>query len=168
MIHSFHNSSFRDQETGLYNEAYFMEVFYREWHRMLREHHALSVLVIHPQVDISNPRGFDEYKKLADVISRSTFRATDLVSRFNEREFIVGLFDLAPNDATVVINRILADISQTDDLVLHAKSTFIGGLHVYPKQDLDISEVIKSVISIKKGNGKSEEACNQFELQQLH
>lgn len=126
MIYSFHNSAFRDQQTGLYNEAYFMEVFYREWHRMLREKLALSLLVIHPQLDISHDNGMSEYLNLATLLDKSTYRATDLVSRFAERKFIIGLFDLAPQGAEVVIARILERIAQAGDSNLQAAKKLLS------------------------------------------
>lgn len=169
MIYSFHNSSFRDQQTGLYNEAYFMEVLYREWHRLIREQKAMSILVVHPHLDISNSRGFDEYRQLAHVLDDSIYRSTDLVSRFCERKFIIGLFDLAQQDAMVVIDRILARINQSEESILQvAKSTFIGALHVCPSSDVDINEVFDSAVSIddKAIAAQQEQSTAMFQMQQ--
>ena len=133
MVYSFSSASFRDRDTGLYNEAYFMEMFYREWHRMIREHNALSVLVIHPNVDIANPTGLKDFKTLANLIDQNTKRNTDLVSRFHNNEFIVGLFDLSPQGTQTIIERILTAIEQSNaQNQLNTKSAFIGGLNVQP------------------------------------
>ena len=143
MIYSFENACFRDKDTGLYSEAYFMEIFYREWHRMIREHNALSVLVIDPHIDIKSASGLQSYVNLAQLLESSTKRKTDLVSRFHDSEFIIGLFDLSPDGTTTIIERILETIeNQTDGAVPSAKNTFIGALNVYPTQHLDISKIL--------------------------
>lgn len=168
MIYSFENASFRDKETGLYSEAYFMEMFYREWHRMIREHQALSVLVIHPNIDIMNPQGMEKYVQLARLLDENTKRTTDLVSRFHNSEFIIGLFDLSPNGTTTIIERILHAIDATsNNEVLLPKNAFIGGLNVYPDQNVDISAVLEEVETIRSAHSRHRAKETNYELR-LH
>lgn len=146
MAYSFSNASFRDQDTGLYNEAYFMEMFYREWHRMIREHSALSVLVVHPNLDIQNPTGLQDFKTLAKLIDGSTKRTTDLVSRFHNNEFIIGLFDSCPKGTQTIIERILGAIQASNaNNELNSANAFIGGLNIHPTGELDITNVLREV-----------------------
>jgi len=169
MVYSFENASFRDKETGLYSEAYFMEVFYREWHRMIRENHALSILVVHPNLDMMNPTGKQKFLQLAHLIDASTKRTTDLVSRFHNNEFIVGLFDLSCEGTTTIINRILSAISeQNEQQQVTNCSAFIGGLNVHPTRDLDICKVLEQVESLTTFNARQSQAENAFELQTLN
>jgi diguanylate cyclase (GGDEF)-like protein len=168
MIYSFQNACFRDKETGLYNEAYFMEMFHREWHRMIREHHALSVLVVHPNLDIMNPRGMEEYVTLAQILEQTTKRTTDLVSRFKDNEFIIGLFDLTPDGTTTIIERILDAIKQSPNGSLaSAKHAFIGGLNVYPTQSVDISDVLEEVETITSMESRNRQPEQHYALK-LH
>ncbi len=168
MIYPFENSVFKDKETGLYSEAYFMEVFHREWHRMIREHQALSVLVVHPNLDINKPSGLQEYVNLAHLLNDSTKRTTDLVSRFHNNEFIVGLFDLNPDGTTTIIQRILNSIKQDGSGTLkHAKNAFIGGLNVYPTNNVDISNVLQEAETIAALQNRSTQIESHYELR-LH
>jgi GGDEF domain-containing protein len=168
MIYSFENSSFRDRETGLYSEAYFMEIFHREWHRMIREHHALSVLVVHPNLDILSPDGMQDYVQLAQIINKNTKRTTDLVSRFHNNEFIVGLFDLTADGTTTIIERILTAIKiSSEHNHLHSSSAFIGGLNVFPNQNLDICNVLEEVETITSLNARRRKLESAYELR-LH
>lgn len=165
MIYSFENSVFKDKETGLYSEAYFMEVFHREWHRMIREHHALSVLIIHPNLDIDKPKGLQEYVNLAHLLNDSTKRTTDLVSRFHNNEFIVGLFDLNPDGTTTIIQRILNSIKQGGNgTLLLAKNAFIGGLNVYPSNNIDIGNVLQEAETITGLQSRSTQIETHYEL----
>lgn len=168
MIYSFENSAFRDKQTGLYSEAYFMEIFRREWHRMIREHHALSVLVVHPNLDLKQPQGLEEYVNLAHLLDESTKRTTDLVSRFNNTEFIIGLFDLTPDGTTTIIERILEGIKGTNNgALVQAKQAFIGGLNVYPSQTVDINGVLEEVETLTHLHTRNQQVNLGYELR-LH
>lgn len=169
MVYSFSNASFRDRDTGLYNEAYFMEMFYREWHRMIREHSALSVLVVHPNVDIANPTGLQDFKTLANLIDQNTKRASDLVSRFHNNEFIVGLFDLSPQGTQTIIERIMAAIEQSNaQNELHTTSAFIGGLNVQPTPEIDINKILFEAESLTNLNARRSETAYELKLHELH
>ena len=168
MIYSFENSVFKDKETGLYSEAYFMEVFHREWHRMIRAHHALSVLIIHPNLDINKPKGLQQYVNLAHLLNDSTKRTTDLVSRFHNNEFIIGLFDLTPDGTTTIIERILSSIKQSDSgTLVQAKNAFIGGLNVYPSSNVDIGNVLQEAETIAGMQSRNSQTESHYELR-LH
>ena len=165
MFYSFENASFRDRDTGLYSEAYFMEMFYREWHRMIREHAALSVLVVHPNIDIEQPIGFQDYKQLAQLINQNTKRTTDLVSRFHSNEFIIGLFNLSPQGTETIIERIFAAIKQSNAAnQLHTNSAFICGLNVHPTRELDINKVLYEVECMINTQTRQKTCDNTYEL----
>lgn len=168
MIYSFENALFRDKETGLYSEAYFMEMFHREWHRMIREHNALSVLVVHPNVDIMNPKGMEDYIHLARLIDGSTKRNTDLVSRFHNNEFIIGLFDLSIEGTDTIIQRMLNTIKQsTVENTIQVRSAYIAGLNVFPSRELDIVDVLQQVEAMTSYSARQQHADKHYELRTI-
>ena len=69
MIYSFSNSGFRDPETGVYNQTYFMEVFNREWHRHMRDRQGLALLYLCPHIHetISQPQLLELFMKEQQV-----------------------------------------------------------------------------------------------------
>ncbi|MCH1919312.1 diguanylate cyclase [Shewanella sp. A3A] len=105
MIYSFNNSGFRDPETGVYNQAYFMEVFHREWFRHLRDQQTLVLLYVHPQLceNSSNPSVRESYTQ---SIQQGLLRNTDMLARLNSNTFAVGLFNTDDAGTKVVVERI--------------------------------------------------------------
>ncbi|QSX34929.1 diguanylate cyclase [Shewanella avicenniae] len=110
MIYSFNNSGFRDPETGVYNQTYFMEVFHREWFRHLRDKQTLSLLYIHPLLHENNiePHLLEFY---TSKIQQSLLRATDMLARMNQHIFAVGLFNTDESGTERVIHRINEQLS---------------------------------------------------------
>lgn len=105
MIYSFSNSGFRDPETGVYNQTYFMEVFHREWYRHLRDQQSLALLYLAPLLPglVNQPHLLDFF---TGRIQASLLRATDLLARLNQQLFAVGLFNTDEMGTRTVINRI--------------------------------------------------------------
>ncbi|QIR14142.1 diguanylate cyclase domain-containing protein [Shewanella aestuarii] len=111
MIYSFRNSSFRDPETGVYNQIYFMEVFNREWHRHLREKQTLALLYLCPHIHetVKQPHLLELF---TNQVQQALLRATDLIARIDTNHFAVGLFNIDEQGTHVVLNRIDEQIKQ--------------------------------------------------------
>lgn len=163
MIYSFQNTSFRDQQTGLYSEAYFMEIFYREWHRMMRERHALSLLVVHPNIDIVTAEGLKQYVSLANLLEQSIKRSTDIVSRFQNNEFIIGLFDLNHKGTSTVLKRIVSMAQQhSNGGPSRLNSAFIAAVNVTPDHQIDINGLFEQAFSIPPTTAQNSAAKNEI------
>ncbi|ASJ96343.1 MULTISPECIES: diguanylate cyclase domain-containing protein [Shewanella] len=105
MIYSFSNSGFRDPETGVYNQTYFMEVFNREWHRHMRERQTLALLYLCPHIHetVKQPHLLELFMK---QVQEAILRTTDLVARLNQDNFALGLFNIDREGTEIVIGRI--------------------------------------------------------------
>lgn len=105
MIYSFHNSGFRDPETGVYNQTYFMEVFNREWHRHMREHQSLALLYLCPHIHetVKQPHLLEFFTK---QVQEALLRATDMIARLDHNHFALGLFNIDEEGTEVVLERI--------------------------------------------------------------
>ncbi|QUN04668.1 diguanylate cyclase [Shewanella yunxiaonensis] len=111
MIYSFSNSGFRDPETGVYNQTYFMEVFNREWYRHLRDQQTLALLYLSPLLPgmINQPHLLDFF---TGRIQASLLRTTDLLARLNQTLFAVGLFNTDEIGTQTVIERITEQLEE--------------------------------------------------------
>ncbi|BAJ02931.1 diguanylate cyclase domain-containing protein [Shewanella violacea] len=105
MIYSFRNSGFRDPETGVYNQTYFMEVFNREWHRHIRDHQSLALLYLCPHIHetVKQPHLLEFFMK---QVQEAILRTTDLVARLNNNSFALGLFNIDEQGTQIVLHRI--------------------------------------------------------------
>ena len=105
MIYSFRNSSFRDPETGVYNQIHFMEVFNREWHRHLREKQSLALLYLCPHIHetVKQPHLLELF---TNQVQEALLRATDLIARLDTNHFALGLFNVDEQGTEVVLKRI--------------------------------------------------------------
>ncbi|NVK23964.1 MAG: diguanylate cyclase [Gammaproteobacteria bacterium] len=166
MIFDTFSTSFKDGLSGLYSEAYFAEVFQREWHRMLREQDALSVIIIHPHLNISNENDQLSFKLIADSVGSSTKRATDIVCRFQSNEIAIGLFNLNSEGTEVIVNRILAAIEPQLSELLPNIDISIGALNVHPSNAINIADVFEraeELADLAELKGK-----NAYEIDYLH
>ncbi|MFT5161613.1 MAG: PleD family two-component response regulator [Alteromonadaceae bacterium] len=152
MIDSFLNASFRDDMTGLYSEAYFMEIFYREWHRVIRENLGLSLLIVKPNINIVAPDGLKEYISLAHILDQSTMRMTDIVSRYNKTDFVIGLFDLNSQGTAIVVQRIMSAIQKANGQLNQLQKAFIGGYSVSPNSQIDINSLFEEVSALESSS----------------
>ena len=105
MIFSFSNSGFRDPETGVYNQTYFMEVFNREWHRHARDSQSLALLYISPHIheSLKQPHLLERFTQ---QLQESLLRSTDLIARMNHNKFALGLFNITEAGTETVLKRI--------------------------------------------------------------
>ncbi|MBU2916573.1 MAG: diguanylate cyclase (GGDEF)-like protein [Psychrosphaera sp.] len=154
MIFDRFSTSFRDSLSGLYSEAYFAEVFQREWHRMLRENDSLSILIVHPHLNIDNPNDQLSFKLISEAIEASTKRSTDIVCRFQSNEIAVGLFNLNEEGTETIVNRIIQSIEpQLSELVSNIDLS-IGAINVLPTNQIQINDIFE----------RTEQLANMAEL----
>ncbi|WP_394204036.1 diguanylate cyclase domain-containing protein [Shewanella waksmanii] len=148
MIYSFRNSGFRDPETGVYNQTYFMEVFNREWHRHIREHQSLALLYLCPHIHetVKQPHLLEFFMK---QVQEAILRNTDLVARLNHNNFAFGLFNIDEPGTEVVISRIEQKIAEFNDEYRRKHTSHVDyELAAYvcqPEQDLHIESLFKDV-----------------------
>lgn len=111
MIYSFRNSGFRDPETGVYNNTYFMEVFNREWHRHQRDQQTLALLYLCPHIHETVKQ--DHLLELfTHQIQQALLRTTDLLARLDSTHFALGLFNVDSQGTQVVLDRIAQQINE--------------------------------------------------------
>lgn len=143
MIFNRLSTSFRDDISGLYSEAYFAEVFHREWHRMLRERDALSIIIIRPHLSLKSDNDKMAFKLISELVEKATKRATDLVCRFGENEIAIGAFNLDEDGTETIIHRVLTSSETTLAGLIYSLNLSIGGLNIFPSNQIDINSVFK-------------------------
>lgn len=135
------STSFRDSLSGLYSEAYFAEVFQREWHRMQREQDALSIIIIHPHLNVDNSDDQLSFKLIAEVVESATKRSTDIACRFQTNEIAIGVFNLNQQGTETVIKRILDSMPAALEQIVSNIDLSIGALNVEPNSEIDINDI---------------------------
>lgn len=168
MIFNHLHTSFRDSLSGLYSEEYFVEVFRREWHRMLRERDALSVLIIHPHLNTKREDDKLAFKLVAETVSGSIKRATDLVCRFQGDEIAVGLFNLDETGTETIVNRILKKVEEDLSSLTRPVDLSIGALNVLPSNEIDLDEVFDLTEKLADDAELKGKNCYQLKYFQLH
>ncbi|MGL4898532.1 MAG: diguanylate cyclase domain-containing protein [Shewanella sp.] len=173
MIYSFRNSGFRDPETGVYNQTYFMEVFNREWQRHIREQQQLSLLYLRPHIDetLKQPHLLEFFTK---QVQQGVFRATDMIARLDHKHFALGLFDIGEAGTKVVIARIEEQI-RTFNQEFGKNHQFqidykLAALICRPTQELKIEALFTQVakqLQQSELNHASVDAFNQHSLDRL-
>lgn len=136
MIYTFQHSSFRDHETGLYNQSYFMEVFSREWYRLIREQQGIAIITSRIAPDFT--RDSETNQLFANVILTNLFRASDLASRFDNNEFIIGLFNLDTEGLETVLDRLSQATEATPRL---RRKVHFGGVYLLPNNQIDLRQL---------------------------
>lgn len=147
MIFSFQNASFRDTETGLYNQAYFMEIFNREWHRLIRDDNSLSVLLFNPHIKLTNEVDKSRLIQVGNILTEQTLRSTDITCRFNKYCFAMGLFGLDSDGTKVILERIQNTLAEQEKLGLLHCNLSIGAVNVKPELEIQPGTVFEKTIS---------------------
>lgn len=151
MIYTFQHSSFRDHETGLYNQNYFMEVFAREWHRLIREQQGIAIITSRIVRDFT--KDSETNQVFAKVILTNLFRPSDLASRFDNNEYLIGLFDLNSEGLKTVLERLAA---ATDNNPKLKRKVHFGGVFLLPNRNENLNDVFstahKLAQELEKGN----------------
>jgi two-component system chemotaxis family response regulator WspR len=131
-----------DGLTGLSNRRYLDEYMAVEWSRAIREHTALSVLMI--DVDhfklyndsYGHVAGDQVLKSVADAIRSGSERPADLATRYGGEEFLVILPATPYSGAACMGEKLRRRVERLD--IAHAGSTHghitvsIGGASTYP------------------------------------
>lgn len=165
MIFNHLDTSFRDRLSGLYSEEYFVQVFYREWHRMLRERDALSVVIIHPHLNTNREDDKLAFKLVSESVKRSTKRSTDLVCRFHTNEIAIGLFNLDEGGTEKVLSRIFEDIEESLENYTYPIDLSIGALNVLPSNGAELEDVFER--TEKLADAAELEGKNTYKLEYL-
>lgn len=168
MIFSFQNASFRDTETGLYNQAYFMEIFYREWHRLIRDKDNLSILLFNPHIKMLNAADTAKLIQFANVLTGQTLRSTDITCRFNKHYFAMGLFGLDTDGTKVIVKRIQHALSEQEKLGLLHCNISIGAVNVMPQLAIEPELVFEKTISALQCAEESGVNTYQIETYSIH
>lgn len=169
MIYSFRNSGFRDPETGVYNQTYFMEVFNREWHRHIREHQSLALLYLCPHIHetVKQPQLLEFFIK---QVQEAILRTTDLVARLDDNNFALGLFNIDNDGTKVVLERIEEKIKQFNleygkQHTSHVDYDLAACICI-PERDLNIELLFEEVE--KLSHELEYESSKHTELRKLH
>ncbi len=163
MLFSFENSSFRDKETGLYNLAYLMDVLFREWHRLIREQDRLSIILIHPETGAAKLCG---QKEVADRISNCVYRSTDIISRFNEQDFLIGLFNLNKDATNVIVQRMMTECSQANNQA--PVELTASAINLKPSKDIRIEDIFNDLQLLLNDAKLNETSRIKIEEYKLH
>ena len=108
--------SYRDSLTDLHNRRYFDEHFQREWERSRRNRQPLALVLIdldHFKAyndQYGHPAGDAALVKVAQLLSRSANRATDIVARLGGEEFGIVLPEATAAGGEEVARRVLAQL----------------------------------------------------------
>lgn len=157
MIYTFQHSSFRDRETGLYNQNYFMEVFSREWYRLIREQQGIAIITSRIAQDFT--KDSDTNQLFANVILTNLFRSSDLASRFDNNEFIIGLFNLDPEGLETVLERLSKATAETPKL---KRKVHFGGAFLLPKNDTNLKSLFIESHDIAQELEQTNQAAYQY------
>ncbi|QQX78823.1 diguanylate cyclase [Shewanella sp. KX20019] len=148
MIYSFSNSGFRDPETGVYNQTYFMEVFNREWHRHIRDHQSLALLYLCPHIHgtISQPQLLELFMK---QVQDALLRTSDLLARLDNQSFALGIFETDASGTKIVIDRVenrIADFNRIYQKETHAEISYeLTGCICYPSSNVYLETLFETV-----------------------
>ncbi len=115
-----------DGLTGLANRRYFDQVFEREWRRVRRERHPMTLIfadVDHfkPYNDFYGHQQGDEcLRELARIMTEHTARAGDFAARYGGEEFVLLYPGFGAEEARTVARRILESVRER--AMPHARS----------------------------------------------
>jgi diguanylate cyclase (GGDEF)-like protein len=165
MIFDSLNTSLRDSMSGLYNEEYFAETFQREWHRVLRESDTLSIIMVHPHLDIDDPNDQASFKLISEIVESSIKRASDIACRFQSNQIAIGLFNLDPQGTEKVIKRIINSLGPQSSALFEHVNISIGAVNVLPNSQLQIAKVFQrtnTLADMAQLQGKNTYQCESF------
>lgn len=143
-------SSLRDPLTGLYNRKFLEEYIESATHQALRSKTTYAILMI--DVDffkmVNDTYGHDVGDQVISGLSniiQNTIREADLAVRFGGEEFIVLLYNSAPEGAERVAQKIKSRFSEMVFEVNHERfsKTLSVGISMFPEDGPTVWRVIK-------------------------
>ena len=135
---------------------------------MLREQDALSIIIVHPHLNVDNQEDRMTFKLIAELIESSTKRSTDLACRFQNNEIAVGVFNLDEDGTETIIGRMIQSTEQGLEGIIEGYDLSIGALNVLPSNQMDINEIFNITEGLAcKAESKGR---NAYEMQyfQMH
>ena len=165
MSYSFSNTMFRDKETGLHTRAYFSELLYREWNRMIREQSPLSLFLINPNIDVQDAVGRKQFIAFAKLVESNVMRSTDLIARFKGYSITVAVFGQDDHGTNTILTRLLTAIKQVNEKQkIHCKHSFIAATNLMPSRGTDINQVIAQLETCSRKNSGRNYKFKPYEL----
>ncbi|HAC64671.1 MAG TPA: hypothetical protein DCF68_14340 [Cyanothece sp. UBA12306] len=144
-----------DPLTKIPNRLLFNQCINQEWQRLIREHEPLSLIMC--DVDYfkkyndkyGHPAGDECLKKVANILSQSVKRSSDLVARYGGEEFVIILPKTNAKGAIKVANNIRdvlqeVKIIHEDSQVSKYVTLSLGIATMIPHSSLSIQELINS------------------------
>jgi diguanylate cyclase (GGDEF)-like protein len=164
-----------DGLTGIPNRRNFDQFLDAEWKRSIRYHHMISLIIM----DIDYFKFYNDHyghadgdeclKKVANIISKSMIRSTDLSARYGGEEFACVLPETDFEGAITTAQRIMTSIQNMR--IPHAQSQIadyvtvsIGVASLRPQENenaLDLIEMADKALYEAKGNGRNQIAGNK-------
>ena len=156
--------SFEDGLTGIANRRMFDLVLDKEWHRMLRSQHPLSLIMI----DIDYFKAFNDcyghlagdecLKTVAQVLKRQIARSSDLVARYGGEEFVILLPETPEEDVCLLAQRcceaIRAEKIPNEKSKVSAYVTISAGVCCMIPHSDDASQALLNGADIRLYNAK--------------
>ena len=105
MLYSWRKPSYKDPETGVYNQTYFVETFNRQWKKHLSKQQGLAVFYICPVLDeTANPKPV--LQSFSRRLKQKLIRQDDLIARNDDGIFTVGIFAVDDYGMKAVLTRV--------------------------------------------------------------
>lgn len=144
-LHKVEHMASHDQLTGLINRHRMHEILDKEWHRLQRQHHPTTLIMM----------DLDHFKRVNDshghqvgdavlrqfaLLADTCLRDADVVARWGGEEFLVFCPDTTPEQALVALNRLREQVHFQPFLGQHptVTITFSAGLAaVRPSESME-------------------------------
>ncbi|MGB0894651.1 MAG: diguanylate cyclase domain-containing protein [Parashewanella sp.] len=111
MLYSWRKPAFKDPETGVYNQIYFIEAFNREWQKHISKQQGLAILYLRTNMDeTANPTPV--LKSFTNIIQNKLKRNSDIVARNEKGHFTIGIFNVDDLGMKAVISRVSESIEE--------------------------------------------------------
>ena len=114
MLYSWRKPSYKDPETGVYNQAYFVETFNRQWQKHLSKQQGLAIFCICPVLDdTANHKPL--LQSFCKKLSQKLVRNDDLIAINDNGIFTIGIFCVDDYGMKAVLTRVKDAIEEEKD-----------------------------------------------------
>ena len=114
MLYSWRKPSYRDPDTGVYNQTYFVETFNRQWQKHLSKQQGLAIFYICPMLDeTANPKPV--IQSFSKKLKQKLVRHDDLIARNENGVFTIGVFCVDDFGMKAVLTRVRDAIEEEKD-----------------------------------------------------